>query len=285
MQMSKYCCRPLPAVRKRKLVAKGTQVLPPVKNVRTLAQYNIPGAHFNPTELKLDAGLSETEWSNIGRAITHVESASKWWIGDWLRAGSKAYGKRATFDLARQATGNDKQVLWLYSHVASRFEPHRRVAALSFSHHTVVAALPPEVADRLLHEAVELGLTSDQLYKMGRDECGKKRTYTLEKLKVYLSDETLEILKELSQSSNNKRLGWYVAQIVEEWLRDRGHDLGQPKTKKELYAERQAAGFCGYCGENIPEAGKKTCEKCLATQRTYDRWSYHEKQELEGAEV
>jgi len=271
-------------VRKRKLIAKGTQVLPPVKSVRNLAEYNIPGAHFNPTELKLDAGLSETEWSNIGRAITHVESASKWWVGDWLQAGSEAYGKRATFDLARQATGCDKKALYVYSYVANKFEPHRRVAALSFSHHTVVAALPPEVADRLLKEAVELGLTSDQLYQMGRDECGKKRSFTLEKLKVYLSDDTLEILKELSQSSSNKRLGWYVAQIVEEWLRDRGHTIARP-TKKELYAGRQAAGFCGYCGKNIPDAGKKTCEQCLATMRTYDRWSAHEKQELEGAEV
>jgi predicted nucleic acid-binding Zn ribbon protein len=47
-----------------------------------------------------------------------------------------------------------------------------------------------------------------------------------------------------------------------------------------LYAERQAAGFCGYCGKNIPDGNKKTCEKCLATMRKYDRWAYNEKQEV-----
>ena len=147
------------------------------------------------------------------------------------------------------------------------------MAALSFSHHTVVAGFPPEVADRLLQEAVELGLTSDQIRTYGLEECGKKREYTIEKLMVYLSDETLEILKELSQATGKKRLGWYVAQIVSEWLQDRGHTTAEPKTKKELYAERQAAGFCGYCGKNIPAAGKKTCEACLVTMRKYDTWS------------
>ena len=89
MKLAKYRCRPLPAVRKRRAVVNGTQVLPPLTTVHNLAKYNVPGAHFNPTELKVDAGLSETEWSNIGRAITHVESASRWWIGDWLQAGTR----------------------------------------------------------------------------------------------------------------------------------------------------------------------------------------------------
>jgi hypothetical protein len=123
----KYRCRSLPAkksatIQKLQRRAKhgGQTVLPPLKTVHSLAKYHVPGAQFNPTQLVLEGGLSEAEWVNIGRAIAHVESSSKWWIGDWLMAGSKAYGKTAAYDLAQQATGQDKRVLYICTYVSKQ---------------------------------------------------------------------------------------------------------------------------------------------------------------------
>jgi hypothetical protein len=99
------------------------------------------------------------------------------------------------------------------------------------------------------------------------------------KIGVYLPDETLDLLRELAHGSSTKRLSFFIAAIVDEWLLERGHKL-PPKTKKEVYAERQAAGFCGYCGKNIPDEGKKTCEKCLRTMRSYDYFQSNEKQQV-----
>lgn len=277
----KYRCRPLPAASKPKKLQKAAKhpqsVLPPLKTVKSLAEYNIVGACFNPTELKVDAGLSESEWSNIGRAITHVESSSKWWIGDWLIAGMRAYGKGVAYNLAQQATGFDAPTLYFCTYVANKFEPVRRIAALSFYHHHVVAGLPPEIADRWLKEAVELGLTAKQIYKFAREEAGKRRVYMLKKIGVYLSDETLDMIEVLARSSDRKRLAWFLSNIVHEWLVEHGHKL-PPKTSKEIYDQRRAAGLCVQCGKTLPEEGKHRCEKCLVRNRDYDNFRRYEKQ-------
>jgi hypothetical protein len=41
-------------------------ILPPNKEVHGLADYNVNGARFNPTELVIDAGLAEGEWMEVG---------------------------------------------------------------------------------------------------------------------------------------------------------------------------------------------------------------------------
>jgi hypothetical protein len=277
----KYRCRPLPAASKPKKLQKAAKqsVLPPLKTVQSLAEYNIVGARFNPTELVVEGGLSESEWLSIGRALTHVESSSKWWIGDWVNAGMKAFGKGVAYSLAVQATAQERHSLYHTAWTASKFEPHRRIAALSFSHHQAVAALPADVADRLLKEALELGLTAEQIYQAGREECGKKREYNLQKVGVYLSDETLGIVQNLARVKKGKRLAWFLSNIVCEWLVEHGHRPPK-KSANEIFKERQAAGLCGFCGKNVPEQGKKTCEICLARARTYDHFRRHEKQEL-----
>ncbi len=191
-------------------------VLPPVKP-RTLAEYDVTGAFFNPSELSLQEGLTEQEWMQIGRAISHVGESTRWWVGDLLIYGFRQYGKRVSYDLAQQATAFKRSLLYICCYVANRFPPARRVSALTFAHHYAVVSLPPEVADRLLAEAVELGLTTRQLAELGAEECGreKKPQCELEKVAVLLPHITYEMLK---NRAGRVPLPHFIASICEEWL-------------------------------------------------------------------
>ena len=80
------------------------QILPPAK-YGSLAEYHVPGATFHPTTLQIEPGVPEDDWMKIGRALTAVCQSAYWWVGDWLQYGFDTYGKKATFDLAEQATG------------------------------------------------------------------------------------------------------------------------------------------------------------------------------------
>src|SRR5262249_52651762 len=124
----------------------GTPVILPPRKFRSLAEYNVTGAYFNPAELKLDPGLSESEWLAVGRAITHISGSTFWWIGDFLLYGFRAYGKKVSYDLAQQATSFSRNVLYSCALVAKRYPPERRIEALSFYHHSRLAKFAPELA-------------------------------------------------------------------------------------------------------------------------------------------
>jgi len=189
-------------------------VLAPIKTTRTLAEYNVPGACFNPTELVLQEGLTEKEWMTVGRAIAHIGESARWWVGDLLLYGFKTYGKKVAFDLAQQATGVSRG--WLHGavYVAKRFPPERRVAALSFYHHGIVARFQPELADRLLAEAAENGFTARQIRALAEEEIGEKKP---EKNRVilYLLDETYH---QLLERANGRPLEFVIAQMIVEGL-------------------------------------------------------------------
>jgi hypothetical protein len=190
-------------------------VIPP-GNFRKLSEYHIQGAHFNPTELALDAGLSEFEFMSVGRALAAVCQSAFWWIGDFIQYGFNTYGKKVTYDLAQQATGYPRTALYNCSFIAKRFPPARRVAALTFFHHQVVKSLPEPIADELLMEAVELGLTARQIQAMGRERCGKKKPRCIrKKISVYLWAEAYD---KLLDRAEGMRAGDFIAQIVEEYL-------------------------------------------------------------------
>ena len=74
-----------------------------------------------------------------------------WWLADWLRFGNAAYGER--YGPAARITGYDKQSLMNRVYVASRVEPSRRRAKLSWSHHAEVAAFEPADQDDWLDRA------------------------------------------------------------------------------------------------------------------------------------
>ncbi len=152
----------------------------------------------------------------LGRTLATLCQSVYWWIGDFLQYGFRTYGKKATFDLAQQATGYTRAMLYSCSHIAKRFPPERRVEALTVYHHRAVASLPPDTADRLLAEAVEVGLTARQIFALGQGECGKaKNRFNRKKVSVTLLEDTYGKLK---ARAAGKRVGDLISDIIEEWL-------------------------------------------------------------------
>lgn len=192
-------------------------ILPPNKEVHDLSAYNVNGARFNPTELVIDAGLAEGEWMEVGRMLAHVCQSAFWWIGDFVLYGFKNYGKKAAYDLAQQATSYTRYSLFNCVYVANRFPPHRRVAALTFYHHYNVARFDPDLADRLLAEAVQFGYTGRQLRNMALDEIGETKTKsTRTDITVKLRKDVVEKLEALA-AAQDKSLAIFAAGILEDY--------------------------------------------------------------------
>jgi hypothetical protein len=155
----------------------------------------------------------------LGRTIATLQSSSKFWIGDFLNYGFRTYGKKVSYDLAEQATGWPRGNLYSCAYIAAKFEPSRRVESLSFHHHISVAGFEPAVADKLLAEAAELGLTSRQIQKAGCEETGKKND-RLNNIQVYVSllESDYKALRERA-GGPKANLSWYIGNVViPEWL-------------------------------------------------------------------
>jgi hypothetical protein len=97
------------------------------------------------------ASMSVSEWTAHGRRLGVMGRGVGWWLGDWLRFGNAAYGER--YGPAARITGYDKQSLMNMVYVASRVDPSRRRAKLSWSHHSEVAAFEPPDQDAWLDRA------------------------------------------------------------------------------------------------------------------------------------
>jgi hypothetical protein len=200
------------------------ETLPPHRGVlapakyKSLADYDVQGARLSPTEMRISAGLSESEWIDIGRALTHVCMSTFWWIGDWILYGKQHYGVKISFDLAQQATAFTRTVLYKCVYAAKRFPPERRVEALTFNHHLALGKFVPELADKLLEEAVEYGYTSAQLRDMANEAIGKKKRKKDKKLWFRLPDYMMEELRQRATGD----LHWFVPHVViEQWLQRR----------------------------------------------------------------
>lgn len=200
------------------------QILAPAK-VKTLAEYNVPGAEFNPTNLQIEPGTPEVDWLQIGRALASVCQSAYWWVGDWLIYGFNTYGKKTTFDLAQQATGYTRGVLYSCASTARRFPPERRVESLTFYHHQCVRKFAPGVADKVLAEAAEIGLTGRQVLEAAQQEAGETKPkphhpLQLKKVSVRLYGPTYDKLR--ARCKQGQQVGDLISQVVEEWL------LGKP---------------------------------------------------------
>ena len=196
------------------------QILPPAK-AKTLAEYNVPGATFNPTDLQIEPGAPEADWMQIGRALAAVCQSAFWWVGDWIQYGFRTYGKKATYDLAQQATGYTRTQLYECASVALRFPPERRVGELTFFHHRSVAKFPPAIADKVLAEAVEIGLTGRQVAEAAIAETGGPKNKThhplqLKKVTVSLYGPTFDKLK--ARCKPGQKVGALISEVVEDWL-------------------------------------------------------------------
>lgn len=111
----------------------------------------VPGS-LNASGLDLRPGLSLTEWTAVGTALSRVERAYRWWVGDWLAYGVEAeYGDMYTAALA--TTGLEYSSLKNCKVVAAAIEMDRRRSHLSWGHHAEVAPLAPDEQDQWLERA------------------------------------------------------------------------------------------------------------------------------------
>jgi hypothetical protein len=210
------------------------EILPPQKrnilapeSYKTIAEYDVPGARFSPTELRISEGLDEQHWMQIGRALAHVCMSTFWWIGDFILYGKQHYGQRVAYDLAQQSTAFSKAALNRCVRVARRYPPERRVEALTFYHHSILASFLPELSDKLLAEAVEYGYTARQLKKMADEAVGiPEFEKSWKQLTFVIAVNDYDELHARSLHDRNcpmdvygkNRVKWMIGNIVSEWL-------------------------------------------------------------------
>jgi hypothetical protein len=115
-------------------------------------QLALPGI-VTRTGMDLRPGLSKSEWLEAGRVCALIETANRWWIGDFLTYGESTYGE--TYAEALDLFELDYTSLAHAKLVAGRFEFCRRRQNLSWTHHQVVAPLEEDLQEHWLTRAEE----------------------------------------------------------------------------------------------------------------------------------
>jgi len=108
--------------------------------------------------------IREPTWDEFELEIwkwTAAHRLSAWAIADLLNYAERKWGE--TYAQAMDETGLSYGYLANIRSVASRISRKRRNPNLSFSHHAVVAYLPPDKQDTLLDYAEESRLSRDEL--------------------------------------------------------------------------------------------------------------------------
>lgn len=112
---------------------------------------------WSQTGLRLPDNLAQDDWIAIGRKLRTMEQSVMWWIGDWLAYGERKYGE--TYQLAAEATGYNRNTLYIAKTVSESFDVLTRVNSLSWSVHRALSPLKPEDRLAALDEASRNGWT------------------------------------------------------------------------------------------------------------------------------
>jgi hypothetical protein len=209
------------------------EILPPNNGIlapakyKSLADYDVQGARLSPTELRIAEGTSEQEWVQIGRALAHVCMSTYWWIGDFIAYGKRNYGVKIAYDLAQQATSFTRNVLHHCTYVAKAYPPERRVEALTFYHHSTLAKFLPEIADKLLAEAVECGYTARQVRDMANEIIGKPKKEREETSTEVTFKMPKDMYAELMERATSPLHHFIPMVIIAGWLEQKRNGAGQ----------------------------------------------------------
>jgi len=122
---------------------------------------------FTPTELILPENTNFEDWTAIGQRLQWISRGIHFWIGDWIRFGDRKWGEK--YAQAVEETPFSQGTLQNDVWVCERIESSRRREQLTFSHHAVVAALPPAEQDKWLDLAEREGWSSRQLWEESRN--------------------------------------------------------------------------------------------------------------------
>jgi N6-adenosine-specific RNA methylase IME4 len=126
--------------------------------------------HFQltPTGLVVTGKPSFDEWQQCGDALVRMETASQWWLGDWLNAGAKRYHDK--YDDAVAALPYERDTLKHYAYVARHVASCLRKHDVPYKVHEEVASLPPEQQRAILQRADEEGLTVRAVRELVRQQ-------------------------------------------------------------------------------------------------------------------
>lgn len=121
-------------------------------------------ARFEKNQLILNEEVTKREWTDIGYHLAHLQGNVQFWIGDWIRFGSKKgyYTSRDIYDEVEEITGLSSETTKHYRWVAERTSC-TRVHDLSFTHHRAVAALGESDQIYYLNKALQEKLSSAEL--------------------------------------------------------------------------------------------------------------------------
>lgn len=122
--------------------------------------------------LHLPPDLPWERYVAIGAWLGHLDDMRNWLIGDWLIYGEHTYGDK--YVQAAEVVGLAPQTLMNLRRIAAKVPPQRRRPAVKYSHHGVVAALPPNDQKRLLKRAETERLSKSQLRRIVQEEKGEE---------------------------------------------------------------------------------------------------------------
>ena len=127
------------------------------------------GVKFDVNGLSLTERMDLEKGADFAVSLGKVESASSWWIGDFLLGMEALHGEPFA-----QVIPEGKASSWLVYHwVSERVKPTTRRQSLSFSHHQVVASLLTERQNVFLDKAEAEALSVSSLKKLIAKEKGK----------------------------------------------------------------------------------------------------------------
>lgn len=152
------------------------------------------------------------EWAEHGRAIMHAARAVQWLLGDWLNAGEDRFGE--DYAQAVELTGLSERTLLVAAWVARSVPPEARRPNLPWTHHRVVAALPPSERDALLERCENEGWSERELRNQLRAMRGESGMASVADRYQVLRTVVLHNVEVLREAMENR--DWVmVAQVVD----------------------------------------------------------------------
>ena len=106
--------------------------------------------NLTKTAWELPTAMTEGEWQAAGNALSQVDGAMNWWLGDWWRFGEHKYGDRKALVESDEWTGPAYDTCRVIASICGSFETLRRRNDVPFNHHREVASLPIAECDQLL---------------------------------------------------------------------------------------------------------------------------------------
>ena len=172
---------------------------------------------FSPTELVIDASLSQNEYSRLGKALASVDQASDLWACDFALAGRERWGDEG-LKLAATATRLSVGYLKVSARIAERFGPARRYANLTREHYRGLCCFPVEWTDSWLPTVADKGFSARTLRALAVEAYGSdpKAGYSKSKKRSVSLAETL--WAHLKEASPIPKTAVFIEEVLTDWV-------------------------------------------------------------------